>query len=490
MKHYGDITKINGAEVEIVDVICGGSPCQDLSVAGLRKGLQHSALGSEETTRSGLYMEQIRIVKEMREHDKLEKLRSGRADEPVRCRYMVWENVTGALSSGTPKGEDFRIVLEEAAKIIERDAVIPRPPQGKWENAGLILFDHGSIAWRIHDLQFWGCPQRRRRICVLCDFDGQSAGEILFDAKCWGETEFAQTFEIKSDIGTGSGRKIRPVSKSVSGHSAQSNETQQETSRGTTDSVGETISFQERAGKPGGGKGILIQTERTGALSTLNNQNILANTEPILLESNQNHATIQTDGVSTALPASMGMGGGYVPMVLNDQGGSVMNVSENQTGALRAEEHGHQPIVYSIDQQGGKGNAAFAKDVNCTLAAESHGTPHAVCYTPLECTRLQGYPDEWVNIGEWVDSKGKKHKDADAPKYKALGNSIGLPFWQWLAERICAQYDRPTTMASLFDGIGGFPLVFQRCGCEPVWASEIEEFPIAVTKKHFPESEV
>jgi len=107
--------------------------------------------------------------------------------------------------------------------------------------------------------------------------------------------------------------------------------------------------------------------------------------------------------------------------------------------------------------------------------------------TPMECERLQGYPDGWTDIGEWTDTKGKKHKDADSPRYKALGNSIALPFWDWMAGRICAQYDRPVTMASLFDGIGGFPLCFQRHGATPVWASEIEEFPIAVTKLRFPE---
>ena len=108
--------------------------------------------------------------------------------------------------------------------------------------------------------------------------------------------------------------------------------------------------------------------------------------------------------------------------------------------------------------------------------------------TPLECERLQGYPDGWTDIGEWIDTKGKKHKDADSPRYKALGNSIALPFWEWMAGRMVKYLEKPT-MASLFDGIGGFPLVFSRCGCEPIWASEIEEFPIAVTKKHFPEGE-
>lgn len=109
--------------------------------------------------------------------------------------------------------------------------------------------------------------------------------------------------------------------------------------------------------------------------------------------------------------------------------------------------------------------------------------------TPMECERLQGFPDGWTNIGKWTDTKGKEHQPADTPRYKALGNSIALPFWEWMAQRMTAQYDRPTTMASLFDGIGGFPLVFSRHGCTPVWASEIEEFPIAVTKRHFPENQ-
>ena len=113
--------------------------------------------------------------------------------------------------------------------------------------------------------------------------------------------------------------------------------------------------------------------------------------------------------------------------------------------------------------------------------------------TPTECSRLQGYPDGWVDIGEWVDSNGKKHKDADSPKYKALGNSIALPFWEWMMGRMAKQLredgvENPT-MGSLFDGIGGFALVSQRNGITPVWASKIEEFPIAVTKRRFPENE-
>lgn len=109
--------------------------------------------------------------------------------------------------------------------------------------------------------------------------------------------------------------------------------------------------------------------------------------------------------------------------------------------------------------------------------------------TPLECERLQGYPDGWTDIGEWIDSKGKKHKDADSPRYKALGNSIALPFWEWMAKRMVDQLNadgvNEPTMASLFDGISGFCLVFARAGVRPLFSSEIEEFPIAVAKKHF-----
>ena len=106
--------------------------------------------------------------------------------------------------------------------------------------------------------------------------------------------------------------------------------------------------------------------------------------------------------------------------------------------------------------------------------------------TPLECERLQGYPDGYTDIGDWEDSSGKIRTSSDSARYKALGNSIALPFWRVLARRITAQYDRDVTIGSLFDGIGGFPLVFESAGAKAIWASEIEEFPMAVTKRHFP----
>lgn len=111
--------------------------------------------------------------------------------------------------------------------------------------------------------------------------------------------------------------------------------------------------------------------------------------------------------------------------------------------------------------------------------------------TPLEAERLMGFPDGWTDIGDWTDSKGRVHKAADSPRYKALGNSIATPFWFWLLRRISAQYERPATLGSLFDGIGGFPYCWERCNGKgtALWASEIEEFPIAVTKRRFPEED-
>ena len=172
MKHLGDITKINGAEIPIVDCITGGSPCQDLSVAGKRAGLSGE--------RSGLFMEQIRIVKEMREKEK----QNGRTGEFIRPRFMVWENVPGAFSSNN--GKDFQAVLTEIVRIVEADAPdVPMPDKGKWTKSGCIYDEMGrwSIAWRVHDAQFWGVPQRRKRIALVADFGGLAAPEVQFERK-------------------------------------------------------------------------------------------------------------------------------------------------------------------------------------------------------------------------------------------------------------------------------------------------------------------
>lgn len=200
MKHVGDITRINGAEVEPVWCITGGSPCQDLSIAGKRAGLAGA--------RSGLYMEQIRIVKEMREHDRS----IGRTGKLVRPRYMVWENVPGAYSSNG--GEDFAAVLEEAVRITEPTFALPRlPDKQKWTKAGGIVGDGWSVAWRTHDAQYWGVPQRRRRISMVVDFNGFTAGDILFER--FGGAESSGVHEVVADSGRVSGSEVQPDAEGV-----------------------------------------------------------------------------------------------------------------------------------------------------------------------------------------------------------------------------------------------------------------------------------
>ena len=168
MRHLGDISKIHGGEIEPVDIITFGSPCQDLSVAGKRAGLKHEANGDEETTRSGLFMEAVRIIKEMRA-----------ATNGKYPTFALWENVPGAFSSN--KGEDFRIVCEELIKIIEPSASMPPVPKGGWPYADSYMLDGGSLAYRLFDAQYWGVPQRRRRIYLVADFRGERAREILFE---------------------------------------------------------------------------------------------------------------------------------------------------------------------------------------------------------------------------------------------------------------------------------------------------------------------
>ena len=206
MKHLGDITKIDGREIEPVWCITGGSPCQDLSVAGKRAGLDGE--------RSGLFMEQVRIVKEMREN----VYRIDGTDELLRLpRFMVWENVAGAFSSGKPKGADFRVVLEEIARVVEPTADVPLPP--KWEKAGVIIGNGYSIAWRLHDAQYFGVPQRRRRIALVADFDGYTAPDIVFEsAQRGGSTDTPDRESSHGRIGNGGRREVRPLGEGVSRH--------------------------------------------------------------------------------------------------------------------------------------------------------------------------------------------------------------------------------------------------------------------------------
>ena len=237
MMHYGDITKLHGYDLPPVDCITGGSPCQDLSVAGKRAGLSGE--------RSGLFMEQIRIVREMRERDR----KHGRTGADIRPRFMVWENVSGAFSSNG--GEDFKIVLEEIVKISEENAP-DLPDVGKWTKAGCLYDEMGrwSIAWRLHDAQFWGVPQRRKRIALVADFGGLSAAEVLFERKgmCWNPEPCGKEGE-----GT-----TRSAEECTDG----------------TDQPGVTATLKIRGGCEGGGKWPLVQWDKSATLSTLRDQTL------------------------------------------------------------------------------------------------------------------------------------------------------------------------------------------------------------------------
>lgn len=580
---------------------------QDLSIAGKRAGLAGA--------RSGLYMEQIRIIKEMRERDRA----NGRSGEFVRPRYMVWENVPGAFSSNG--GKDFAAVLEEAIRVAEPEAPDIEVPEKGWNTWGGYHDEMGgrwSVAWRVLDAQHWGVPQRRRRIALVADFGGDTAWEISFEQQ------------------------------SMSGYPAESG-APGEGPAGDSER-GSAYAVRIRGGCDGGGKGALVQTEKSGTIKAGNDQTLFC------MATQQGGAEVRSDDRAPTLAASAGMSGNNQPVVcagfklgnseqarsigyaeeqaptlnaecgenkpavmcLNDQGGNVMGVSHDVAGTLRAQEHGHQPAVMAFDttqitskqngsipdfgkpchtlnanahvpcavldmshacdvikdcgevspslqaRMGTGGNqipltyqkttgtlspgahagsyngqdayndmlvvsseispalrakandpyrtdmTAYVASVDCrnfTEGGEINGTLQAKesggqslnlqntvrqnmvvrRLTPLECERLQGFPDHWTDLGEWTDSKGKRHKDADSPRYKALGNSIALPPWKWLLKRICAQYTRNATMASLFDGIGGFPLIWEQLNGQGtcLWASEIEEFPMAVTKRRF-----
>ena len=473
MKHLGDIAKIHGDQIEPVDCITFGSPCQDLSIAGRRAGLAGE--------RSGLFMEAVRIIKEMRS-----------STNGLHPTFAIWENVPGAFSSNG--GEDFRAVLEELARIEQPDAIVPRPPRGgRWSKAGAIDGNGWSLAWRQLDAQYWGVPQRRKRIALVADFRGQRAAEILFECTslsgnscesipAWktftrtpktGIAGYDRVVESRNYIASDAeSERAGKSGREETGRVLESDH--RETSTRCAEPADYTLKI--RSGCEGGGKGAPVQTEKSATLSTLKDQTLF---QPV--------------------------------PILNDQGGGVMGVFYNITGTLRAAEHGHQPIVFESNAQpvvleSNQVHATATQTGICPTLSASMGmgggyipmvtnkAEKAIHWivrrlTPTECERLQGYPDGWTDIGDWTDSKGKKHKCADSPRYKALGNSIALPQWGWLVQKMRPYLKEKPTLGSLFDGIGGFPLVWQRAYGDGTarWASEIEEFPMAVTKRRFGE---
>ncbi len=427
MKHLGDITKIHGDQIEPVDCITFGSPCQDLSIAGRRAGLAGG--------RSGLFVDAARIIKEMR-----------KATNGMYPTFAIWENVPGAFSSNG--GEDFRAVLEELARIAQPDVSIPRPSGrgGRWSKAGAIAGNGWSLAWRQLDAQCWGVPQRRKRIALVVDFRGQRATEILFE-----RTSLSGNLD-----------------ESIKAWEAASGSSQASPSGRNRGVGGNSYTLKIRSGCSGGGKGALVQTEKSATLSTLQDQTLF---QPVVYDARGNGDVK------------------IVPTITGDHENRITDYT-----AIAIERHTFNEQSFSHYKESGKCSTLKAKAGNIGNGSECLVTEKIVRWivrrlTPVECERLQGFPDGWTDIGEWVDSKGKKHKYADSPRYKALGNSIALPQWFWIAQKMKPYLGENATLGSLFDGIGGFPLVWQKTYGNGTarWASEIEEFPIAVTKRRFGE---
>lgn len=367
MIHVGDITKLHGEDIEPVDVITFGSPCQDLSAAGQRAGLYGE--------KSSLFLDAVRVISEMR-----------RATNGRYPRYAIWENVPGAFSSNA--GSDFRDVLEKLAQIKAPDASVPRPPRNKWPTAGCILGTGWSLAWRVCDAQFWGVPQRRRRIALIADFAGRSASEILFEPKGMCESAAAN--------GT-AGQEIACTSRGS-----------------TTQDVG-PLTMKMRCGHGKGGHGPLSQINKSATLTTRQEQLLI---QPV-------------------------------------------------TGTLCAGDSA------GVSNQ-------YVRQGKCII------TPNLQLrrLTPLEYERLQGFPDYWTLI-EPSKIGNRRVAGSDCARYKALGNSIALPPWRWILKRVSAFLPTDATLGSLFDGIGGFPLLWEENhpAGSARWASEIEAFSIAVTEQ-------
>lgn len=277
---------------------------------------------------------------------------------------------------------------------------------GRWSKAGAIAGNGWFLAWRQIDAQYWGVPQRRKRIALVVDFGGQRAAEILFERTSLSRNPDSCVKAWKTATG-----------RSQASHSG-------------CDRTSEKVIYDAR----GNGDG---------------------RTCPTITGDHENRIT------------------DYTAIVTEPE--DCLTPWDNQARRIYS-ENGTFPALAAREKSGGNQQAVLIKRTVRRL-------------TPTECERLQGYPDGWTDIGEWTDTKGKKHKAADSPRYKALGNSIALPQWFWIAQKMKSYMGDGAKLGSLFDGIGGFPLVWETTyGIGTArWASEIEEFPIAVTKKHFPE---
>ena len=416
VKHLGDIKDIDGSEIEPVDIITFGSPCQDLSIAGKRAGL--------EGEKSNLFYEAIRVIKEMRCKT------NGKYP-----RYLLWENVPGAFSSN--KGEDFRCVLEEITRIKDSTVKLSRP--SKWQSAGEILGDNFSLAWRVLDAKYFGVPQRRRRIFLVADLDGGSSGEILFEQK------------------------------SLSGYTSKGNDEGKRNTGAIKEGFNKTICLNDQ-----GGQRMDFYSDESGTLRAS------GGIAPFVFENHSQDSRYKGPLKETqTLASNLGQGGNNQPFVVYDIRQTSENTKNERhniyecdvsrtidtSGNTPTRNQGGVAIVedtYSMSK-----NSYFTKadkNISSPLLATDYKDPPLVNQklvrrlTPKECGRLQGFPDYWCDNLEienptdedldfWrevfdkdAEIKGLKKKKTDkqilkwlknphtdSAEYKMWGNGIALP---------------------------------------------------------------
>ena len=484
MRHLGNITKISGKNIEPVDVITFGSPCQDLSVAGKRAGLDGE--------RSGLFMEAIRIIKEMREET------NGKSPT-----FIVWENVPGAFSSN--KGEDFRTVLEEIAKIADGNVTIPRPDKGKWFNAGEIVGDGYSIAWRVLDAQFWGVPQRRKRIYLVADFADRRAGKILFEResvsgysaesfRAWQRTATAAengsgatgavclNDQGGQSIDVGENRCSEVAVKAYGICSKDSNSMKSDNPHSGIYQAETARTLDGNGGNPSCNQGgiVIVCVDQGGGKSSCSVSEELSPTltcthggEPAVCVQGSMIGRADKNG-----PQGSGINEG-VSFTLNATDRHAVAFSQEaydryaentKCGSLRAAGGmyggGSETLVYSTSKASYHTDAS--ENLANTLVASDYKDPPTVVkepqyivrrLTPTECARLQGFPDWWAqnldtaepteeDLAFWADvfethrkatDPAKKPKtksqikkwlqdpQTDSAEYKMWGNSLAIP---------------------------------------------------------------
>ena len=533
VKHYGDVHGLNGAEMEPVDIITFGSPCQDLSIAGRREGLSGS--------RSNLFHEAVRIIREMREKT------NGKYP-----RWAVWENVPGALSS--QNGQDFRCVLESLIRIKEPEADVPLPDSGKWMPAGEIMGDHYSLAWRIIDAaQGWGVAQRRKRIFAVLDLDGQCAGKVLFESEGVsgytpprGEARQGATGSAASGAGTsGEFDGVNLAGGFCTEHSADSRSIGYEDERAPTLRAGvvpgvaiefnptdSRIKIREdgicqtllsRMGTGGNQVPLVfgISADQSNAMLSENphagiyeadtsrtldcnggspacNQGGMIVVEPVAFTQNQRDEVRELGGQSGTISASPGTHHRtYIAQQRNPSycmtTGNFTQLGEEKTPPIMARDYKDPPVigkdepVYSLDRacfnagQNAQYRMNIGEEKAPTLVAEG---PSAVAapmdylvrrLTPGECCRLQGYPDGWCeNLASIAPSN--KETDRWEAIFEVWRNAMGNKTKPKTRRQVIRWLQNPHTDSAEYKAYGNSVAVpcvfFVLAGI--VWATESE----------------